>query len=211
MSRRGYGVFWAFLLLIFCSVQVAWGQAKTNEDSSDSARERVHQLIVTRIATELNLNPEETAKLGVVLKNYKDNKHRLRNEIQNLTAQLRKDTESGNEKATQATLKKLQAAQDQLDRTDEVMFAEVKTMLSPNQVAQFVLVMDEIRHEVRAVKRRGRPNYEGGPSYQFKAPNTQQNPQQPQLTNQPVYQPGYPPGYGSGYVNPYRPGVQVSD
>lgn len=211
MSRRGYAVFWAFLLLIFSSVQVAWGQAKTNGDSSDSARERVHQLIVTRIATELNLNPEETAKLGTVLKKYKQNKHRLRYEIQNLTAQLRKDTESGNEKATQATLKQLQAAQDQLDRSDEIMFAEVKAMLTPNQVAQFVLVMDEIRHEVRAVKRRGRPNYEGGPSYQFKAPNTQQAPQQPQLTNQPVYQPGYPPGYGSGYVNPYRPGVQVSD
>lgn len=216
MIRWDRLTFWVLAVLLFLGAPGAWGQSGQSDKSKASARERVHQLIVTRIANELKLGPTETQKLGGVLKKYKQNKHRLRYQIQQLTAQLRQDTASGNEQATQTTLKKLQQAQEELDKSDEVMFAEVKTMLTPNQVAQFVLVMDEIRHEVRAVKRRGRRNYQGGPQFPYQAPGQKPaaQPQQRQLTNQPPYAP-YPPGYGNGYVNPYRPnpkdGVWVGD
>ncbi len=205
MSRLGRGPFWALLFLVFFLGQVAWGQNNSKQDSSASARERVHQLIVTRISNALGLDQAQSARLGEVLKKYKQEKQRLRYEIQGLTSQLRQVTNSGNEKSVQSTLKKLQETQDQLDRSDEVMFAEVKTMLTPNQVAQFVLIMDEIRHEVQAVKRRGRREYQGGPTYQFQPPKTEQTSPQPQLTNQPTYQPPYQPGTWNGYVTPLRP------
>lgn len=204
MIRWGRLSFWVLVAGIFLLAPGAWAQSAPSDPQKSSARERVHQLIVTRIANELELSPTESKQLGTVLKKYKQRKHRLRYQIQQHTAQLRQDTASGNEQATQATLKKLQQAQEELDKSDEVMFAEVKTMLTPNQVAQFVLVMDEIRHEVRAVKRRGRRNYQGGPQFPYQAPGQTPQPQKRQLTNQPPYSP-YPPGYGSGYVNPYRP------
>lgn len=181
---------------------LAYGQP-----SSEASRDRVNQLIVARLATGLNLSDAEAQKLGGILKQNRERKFQLRQQLQQLTAQLRQDTQVGDKKQIEGTLKKLQETRDQLDRSDEVMFAEVKTMLDPNQLAQFVLIMDEIRHEIRAVRRRN-------PRELNPAPGTfvpGAAPSQPQqgYTNQP----NPPPGYYQGYV-PYLPpkgGVRVSD
>lgn len=150
------------------------------DNTQASRRERVHNLIVTRLANGLNLSPSEAQQLGEVLKKHRQRKHRLRREIRFLTGQLRQETSSGNEKGIKTTLNKLQEARDNLDRSDEIMFSEVKTMLNANQQAQFVLIMDEIRHEVRAVRRRGR----GYPRDGIQSPGTQQP--QRSYTNQPT-------------------------
>ncbi|MDX1387533.1 MAG: hypothetical protein R3257_08085, partial [bacterium] len=117
-------------------------------------------------------------------------KYRLRREIRHLTTKLREETNSGNQQAMQATLKKLQESRDQLDRSDDAMFSEVKNMLNSQQLAQFVLIMDEIRHEVRAVRRRGRRAYPGGGYVPSGAPQPQRG-----YTNQPTH-----PGYWRGYA-----------
>jgi TolA-binding protein len=189
-----------FLILLSLGALLPLAHA---EGPSQASRDRVNQLILTRLATGLNLNEAETQKLGVILKQHRDRKRDLRGQIQQLTAQLRQDTQVGDKKQTEATLKKLQETKDQLDRSDEVMFAEVKTMLDANQLAQFVLIMDEIRHEVTAARRHGTRQI--GPATGT-APAAA-TPQQ-EYTNKP-----YPPGYYPGYA-PYPPregGVWVSD
>jgi hypothetical protein len=174
---------------------------------SEASRDRVHELIVARLATGLNLSDSQAKQLGDILKKNWERKSQFRDQVQQLTTQLRQDTQAGDKKQTEATLKKLQEARDQLDRSDEVMFAEVKTLLDSNQLAQFVLIMDEIRHEIRAVRRRGpreiAPEPGSNPAFM---------PPQQGYTKQPSNQP-YPPGYYQGYVPypPPRPGVQVSD
>jgi hypothetical protein len=195
-------------ILIIFLILVLWFSALTSPSAygqapSQGSRDRVNELVLTRLATGLNLSEPEVQKLGIILKQNRQRKRDLRGQVQQLTAQLRQDTQVGDKKQTEATLKKLRATQDQLDRSDEVMFASVKTMLDANQLAQFVLIMDEIRHEVQAVRRRGGRQITPTPGT---APAVA--PPQQGYTNQP-----HPPGYYPGYA-PYPPregGVWVSD
>lgn len=196
------------ILIFFLTTVIGMGMffsapARGEGDPQEAKRARVHDLIVARLASGLNLNQAEAEKLGQVLKENHLRKKRLRAEVRRLTEQLRQDTQLGDKKQIQATLKKLQEANDQLDRSDEMMFARVKTMLDPNQLAQFVLIMDEIRHEIRAVRRRS-PRQLPAP-----APGTAPAVNAPQqgYTQQPS-----DPYYRRGYYPPPREGgVWVGD
>lgn len=158
-------------------------EGRTPSESAQARRQRVHELIVARLANGLNLSHAQAQKLGDVLKKYHERKHQLRRETRRLTGQLREETASGNKAAIQTTLAKLQETRDQLDRCDDLMYAEVKTMLSPKQLAQFVLIMDEIRHEIRAVRRRSPRQFQRAPT---RHPNPENNaPTENALTRQP--------------------------
>jgi len=159
------------LLIILGMVSLGSGPvfARKSSDGAkgEARRERVHQLIVTRLANGLGLSQEEAQKLAHIMKKNKKRKRHMRREVRSLTSQLRQEMATGNEVAIQSTLKKLQNARDQVDRSHDVMFSEVKGLLNPQQQAQFVLIMDEIRHEIRAVRRRGRRRApSGNDSYQ---------------------------------------------
>jgi hypothetical protein len=196
------------LQIIFLALAMGFGLLQGplafGQPPSQASRDRVNELIITRLATGLNLNEAEAQKLGAILKKSRERKRELRGQLQMLTAQLRQDTQVGDKKQTEATLKKLQETKDQLDRSDEVMFAEVKTMLEPNQLAQFVLIMDEIRHEIYAVRRRS-------PRQITPASGTTPSiaPPQQEYTNKPP-PPGYYPGYGPN-PPPREGGVWVGD
>lgn len=169
--------------IFFLSVAApsAWAQTDPSSSKKAARRERVQQLIIMRLSSGLNLDAAEAQQLGNILKKHRQRKWQCKRDLKQLTAELRQKSAQGNEKEIKATLDQIQKMRDQIDRSAEEMFAEVKTMLSPQQLAQFVLIMDEIRHEVRAIRRRkprlGTPGYQGPgpgyqPGYQYPAPPT---------------------------------------
>lgn len=176
---RRLSIFFIGLVVVLFTTSLVYAQNPARGPGNGSKRQRVHQLIMMRLSTGLNLTQAEAQQLSTVLNKQQQSKRQLRHQLRQLTAQLRTVTASNNQGEIQSTLKKLQTTRDRLDRVNEEMFSEVKTLLNPQQLAQFVLTMDEIRHEVRAVRRGvgvGRPG------------------QQPPPYRPPA--PGYTPGYG---------------
>lgn len=118
-------------------------------------KERVQSLILMRLSTSLGLDQAQTQQLGGVMARYRDRKHQLRSQLRDQTAQLRSINLSGNDPQIQSLLTQIERTRKELDGVDEQMFGETRRMLSPQQQAQFILVMDEIRREVKAVRGQG--------------------------------------------------------
>jgi hypothetical protein len=74
-----------------------------------------------------------------------------------LNAQLRTAAASGNEGEIKKLVSQRNQTKADLDQIDDQTFADVKPMLSPRQQAQFLLVMDEIKNEIRAIHRKEGP------------------------------------------------------
>ncbi len=147
------------LVLFFCfiiSTAVFSPPLRAQQVSRQVRVEQIHQLILARVSQELGLTPVQTQKLDEVLRRHRERKYPLRRQAYRLKSRLREETIRGEEKKLKDTLGKLQQVQDQIEQNEEAMYAEVRTLLNPQQLAQFVLIMDEIRHEIRAVRRMNR-------------------------------------------------------
>ncbi len=143
------GVFFSFIFLV-----LIWTPALRGQQVDRRAKvEQIHQLILARVSQELGLSSVQTQKLDEILRRHRERKYPLRRQAYRLKSELREETLRGEEKKLKATLGKLQQVQDQIEQSEEVMYAEVRTLLNPQQLARFVLIMDEIRHEIRAVRR----------------------------------------------------------
>ncbi|MCE9624687.1 MAG: periplasmic heavy metal sensor [Deltaproteobacteria bacterium] len=118
----------------------------------DYKREKIQDLIVMRLNSELGLNPTQSAQLAQILRKYQQKRSDTRRQLRELTGQLRNVSGSGNDKEIQALLKQVTSLRSQLDQVDDQMFAEMKPMLTSRQQAQYLLVMDEIRQEIRAIR-----------------------------------------------------------
>lgn len=137
-----------------------------NAMPEDYKRERVQELIVMRLNNELGLNPSQSQQIAQILRKYHQERAGLRRQLRDLTGQLRAVSTGGNEAQIQALLRQITSTRNQLDQVDDRMFAEVKPLLTPRQQAQYLLVMDEIRQEVKAIRNpmMGPPGYYG-PGY----------------------------------------------
>jgi Spy/CpxP family protein refolding chaperone len=151
-------------LLVLCLISLSWALplAHAEKDEELKARkEQVSQLILTRLTEDLSLNEEKSRQLGVILQKYREKRKELRRELRQVKYQLSQSAKSDKNQELQPALTRFQEIRDQMDRLDEAMFAEVKPLLTLEQQARFVLTMEEIRHEIRAVRAR-HPHHRGG-------------------------------------------------
>ncbi len=128
----------------------------------DPKQAQVQSLILMRLTTSLGLNPQQSQQLGAIMAKYQDRRRQLRQQMHGLTQQLRVISATGNSDQIQATIQKLDQTKAELDRVDDQMFAEAKKMLTPQQQAQFLLVMEDIRREVKAVRGNYGPGFGPG-------------------------------------------------
>ena len=141
----------AALLLSALSVPLhAQGTADAPEDYK---RARIQDLIIMRLNNELGLNPSQSEKLAQAMKKFHEQKASLRRQQRDLTSQLREASGGGNEAQVKSLLKQIASIRNQLDQADDQMFNDIKPMLTPMQQAKYLLVMDEIRQEVKAIRR----------------------------------------------------------
>lgn len=134
-----------------------FSQNNVTPSPNNQRHEKIQALITMRLTTALNLNEQKSQQLSAILKKYHEKKRDLRKQVQTLTQQLRVASTSGNVVEIQNTIKQLDQTKFDLDRVDDQMFEEAKKMLTPQQQAQFLLVMDDIHKEIRALKGDGNP------------------------------------------------------
>jgi hypothetical protein len=141
--------FWAIVgMMAICWATQLWAQGR------DPQYERVQSIILMRLSTTLGLDSSQTQQMGMILNRHHDRKRQLRREIQDLNAQLRANMAGGNSSQTQALLAKLDRTRRQLSGVNDEMYSEARRMLNPQQQAQFMLVMDEVKSEIRSVRDR---------------------------------------------------------
>lgn len=116
-------------------------------------RERVNALILMRLTQRLGLSSGEAEKLSQVMKKYQGQKITLKAQLRDLSSQLRAVSAGGNEQEIEKVLSQVNQTRQKIDLVDDQMFIELKSLLNPKQQAQYLIVMEEIRGEVRAVRR----------------------------------------------------------
>lgn len=169
-----------FFGLLFCLLSAASAWAEHDTVDMAGKRERVHSLILMRLTERLGLNSTQSQQIGQMMRKYHERRAGLKHQMRELTAQLRAATASSNDAQIQTLLNQTSQARAGLDQLNAQMFAEIRPLLNPKQQAQFLIVMDEIRGEVRAIRRQGGPYGPGFPG-----------------SNNPNYFPGVNPGVNS--------------
>ncbi|MCP5468219.1 MAG: hypothetical protein H7A32_03005 [Deltaproteobacteria bacterium] len=127
--------------------------AQTRQETDVQRRERVHQLILMRFVKGMNLTREESAILDNILRTRQQKKQDRKKTVLFAEGEVQKATELGDKVKLAKDLQKLHDAKKKLSQVDEEMFAEVKSNFDEIKVGQFVIIMGEIKNDVRSVQR----------------------------------------------------------
>lgn len=145
------------LLLLLCFLSPALSRVQAQEEDNSAAvaekRERVHALILMRLTQRLGLNSSEAEKLNQVMKKYQSMKINLKSQLREQSKELRTVSAQGNEAEIQRVLAQVNQTRQKIGTINDQMFNELKSVLNPKQQAQFLIVMEEIRGEVRAIRK----------------------------------------------------------
>lgn len=152
--KRGIGFMLGIMALFWIANSYAQGMPTmvSTADGPDNKFERIHSVILMRLSTTLGLSSSQTQQMSTILARHHERKKQLRREVQDLTAQLKASMAEGNSTQTRALVAKLDATRRQLSTANDEMYAEARRMLNPQQQAQFMIVMDEVKREVRSVR-----------------------------------------------------------
>ncbi len=134
-------------------------------------REQIQALILMRLNQNLSLNATQSAQVGQILRKYQQRRHTLKHEMKGLNQQLRAASTSGNDAEIQKLLSASSKTRAEFDQIDDQMFNDLRPLLRPKQQAQFLIEMDEIRSEIRNVKRRSGPGWNVPPAAFSNNPN----------------------------------------
>jgi len=129
------------------------GGAAHAGDGSKESKERVRALIQMRLTQNLGLNAQQSAQIGQIMGKYQERRHELRKAVRGLNDKLKSATASGNEAEIQKFIGESNQTRLQLEQLDGQMFNEVKPMLTASQQAKFLIEMDAIKSEIRAIRR----------------------------------------------------------
>lgn len=168
------------IVLLLCGVSAHAG------DGSKESKERVRALIQMRLTQNLGLNAEQSAQIGQIMGKYQERRHDLRKEVRGLNEKLKSATTSGNEVEIQKLIGESNHTRLQLEQLDGQMFNEVKPMLTAPQQAKFLIEMDAIKSEIRAIRRSSQQ-----PQGQAAGANPATNPPPGAFSTNPNY---FPPG-----------------
>lgn len=126
-------------------------QAQSGDDAFK--RERIYSLIAMRLSDELKLDATKSQQLKSIMQRSYERRARLKQQMATLNQQLRGASSSGNEAELQRLLAAIDQTRGSFDQSDDEMFKEIKKILTPQQQAQYLIIMEEIRQEVYEIKR----------------------------------------------------------
>jgi len=129
------------------------GVAAHGGDDSKESKERVRALIQMRLTQNLGLNADQSSQIGQIMGKYQERRRDLRKEVRGLNDKLKNATTSGNEAEIQKLVGDSNKTRLELEQLDGQMFNEVKPLLSASQQAKFLIEMDAIKSEIRAIRR----------------------------------------------------------
>jgi len=116
-------------------------------------KEKIHELIVMRLTQNLGLSASQSKDLSAILQKYHERRSQLRQQMHDLSLQLKTASTSGKDEDIQKLIAQAGQLKSNYDQLDGQRFEEVKKILNPRQQAQFLVQMDEIKSEIRAAYR----------------------------------------------------------
>ncbi len=128
--------------------------AQSHQESDAQRKERVHQLILMRFVKGMNLTREESKTLDGILRRRQQRKQERKQAARSAELRVQTLTESGEKSALAEALKNLREAQTKLNQVDEEMFNEIKRAFDEIRVGQFVVIMGQIKSDIRSVQRK---------------------------------------------------------
>lgn len=132
-------------------------------------QEKLQTLITLRLVNELGLSQDQALKVSEVMKKYHMKRRDLRMKLMELNQQLR-DAVNANDPKSGQLVGEIQKAKNEMDGVDDAMFREMKPMLTPQQQAKFILLMEDVRREIHQFHRGGPGGPPSGPGQEGNPP-----------------------------------------
>lgn len=164
-------------ILVFASILVLcptlWGQQGTPPTTTTSPmgkpfpfggpqgggqgphakQERLQALITLRLIEGLGLTQEQALKVAESMKRHQMKRRELRQKMEGLKQQLQMVANSNDPHQAAQVVTQLQKTREEIEGLDDAQFKEIKPLLTPQQQAKYLLLMEEIRREIQQFRR----------------------------------------------------------
>lgn len=132
------------------------------QDSSAGKKEKLHLLIQERLQQGLGLSPDQAKKFSEIMKKYHQKRRELREQMRSYRSQLESASSSNDAAQASQVVSNLQKTRQEMEKIDDEQFKEIKPMLTPQQQAKYFLMMEDIRREMKQIKKE-----KGPPGHKF--------------------------------------------
>jgi hypothetical protein len=164
-TARDHLLKWFFIFSALLLMARPVGAQPGEDPQFQEKQERLQTLITVRLSDELGLSSEQSAKVAGILKKYHLKRRELRKKMMDLHQQLPTVAGSNDAKQASQVVSEIQKTREEIRGLDDAQFKELKPLLSPQQQAKFILVMDDIRREIMQFRRTpGGKEGPGGPT-----------------------------------------------
>ena len=120
-------------------------------------KEKLRVLMQERMVQSLGLNAEQSQKLSAISQKYQEKKKALREEMKNNRKQLELAAASNDVGQSNKAVANFIKARQEMDQLEDSQFKEVKNVLNPQQQAKYLLLKEEMRHEMMRIQRGKNP------------------------------------------------------
>lgn len=136
----------------------AFSQASPDtKPAKGDKKEKLRLLMQERMVQNLGLNPEQSQKLSAISQKYQEKKKALREQMKEDRKQLEVAAASNDANQSNKAVANFIKDRQEMDQLEDSQFKEVKTVLSPPQQAKYLLLKEEMRHEMMRIQRGKNP------------------------------------------------------
>lgn len=171
IKNTPFRMFLSLLLILslwFSSMGHAQAPAPVGQEPPFQKQQQLQTLITLRLVNELGLSQDQALKVSEIMKKYQMKRRDLRQKMMGLNQQLRTVAYSNNASQASQLIADIQKTKDEMEGLDDAQFKEIKPLLTPQQQARYLVLMEDIRREIRQFRRGGPGGF--GPGGGFGSP-----------------------------------------
>lgn len=131
----------------------AFSQGPDSRPGKGEKKEKLHALMQERLMQNLSLTAEQSQKLSAISQKYQEKKKELRGQIKDYRKQLEVASNSSDAGQVSKAVTNFIKARQEMDQLEDSQFKEVKSVLSPQQQAKYLLFKEQMRHEMMKIKK----------------------------------------------------------
>lgn len=134
------------------------------EPQFQNKQQQLQTLITLRLVGELGLAQDQALKVSEIMRKYQMKRRDLRQKMMGQNQQLRSVAYSNNASQASQLIAEIQKTREEMENLDDAQFKEIKPLLTPQQQARYLVLMEDIRREIRQFRRPGPGGFGGGVS-----------------------------------------------
>ncbi len=151
MKKQMKVLFFVLALMFVCPKIFA--QTTTFPSDGPEKREKLQALVQERLVQGLALTPEQTKKFSEIFKKYHQKRYELREQMKLYHQDLEKASNDPNFERSSELVSNIQKLRSEMHKLEEEQFKELKPLLTPQQQAKYLLIMDQMRREMMQIKK----------------------------------------------------------